>query len=53
MLCIILMSIGVSFVAIWQLIMHAKAPISRLTEKSLLAVLAVITIIASWTVVGG
>jgi uncharacterized membrane protein len=50
MLCIILMSIGVSFVAIWQLIMHAKAPSTDLTEKSLLAVLAVITIIASWTV---
>jgi uncharacterized membrane protein len=49
-LSIILMSIGVSFVAIWQLISHAKAPSIEGSEKALLAALAVITIIVSWTV---
>lgn len=49
-LAIILMSIGVSFVAIWQLILHAKGPSIEGSEKALLAGLAVVTIIVSWTV---
>ena len=49
-LCLILMSIGFSFVAIWQLVVHAKASSTFMSEKTLLAVLAIATIIASWLV---
>ena len=49
-LILILLSIAASFVAIGQLINHAKLPAVPPAEKTLLAVLAIATIIISWGV---
>jgi uncharacterized membrane protein len=49
-LAIILLSICASFVAIAQLIQHAKEPETGGTEKALLAGLGMLTIILSWSV---
>jgi uncharacterized membrane protein len=49
-LTVILLSIGASFVAIAQLIGHAKEPSIQGTEKTLLTGIAILTIIISWSV---
>jgi uncharacterized membrane protein len=49
-LAIVLLSIGASFVAIAQLVGHAKQPSVGDLEKALLAGLAIVTIVISWSV---
>jgi len=49
-LTLILFSISASFVTIAQLIGHAKLPAIDSTEKTLLGMLAIVTIIISWGV---
>jgi uncharacterized membrane protein len=49
-LTVILMAIGASFVAIAQLIGHGKQPSVENSEKILLAFIAILTIVISWSV---
>lgn len=49
-LTVILMAIGASFVAIAQLIGHGKQPSVDSNEKILLAFIAILTIVISWSV---
>ncbi len=49
-LIVILLSIGASFVAIAQLIQHAKEPALTGSGKTILGILAMATIVLSWSV---